>query len=97
MNPVPSPNRGGPSSGSPTSPEAKTKRFRIENRLIYWGIVVLMASLLLWLGAELAKRVEWFLPYAAGFGLALIALGYYLEIRKSRRVPAAGHPPQDPA
>ncbi len=59
-------------------------RFGIQSRLIYWGILVLMASLLLWLGVELAKRIEWFLPYAGGLGLSLIAGGYFLELRKAR-------------
>jgi hypothetical protein len=63
---------------------ARPHRFGIQNGLIYWGIVVLMASLLLWLGVELAKRIEWFLPYSGGLGLSLIAAGYLLELRKAR-------------
>ncbi len=59
-------------------------RFGIQSGLIYWGIVVLMATLLLWLGVELAKRIEWFLPYAGCLGLSLIAGGYLLELRKAR-------------
>jgi len=66
-------------------PQARPPRFGIQNGLIYWGIVVLMAALLLWLGVELAKRIEWFLPYAGGLGLSLIAGGYLLELRKARR------------
>lgn len=58
-------------------------RFGIQSGLIYWGIVVLMATLLLWLGVELAKRIEWFLPYAGGLGLSLIAAGFFLEIRRA--------------
>ena len=42
-----------------------------------------MASLLLWAGVELAKRIAWFLPYSGGLGFSLIALGYLLEIRKA--------------
>ena len=79
-------------SSSPTSAppqagdqaQARPPRFGIQNGLIYWGIVVLMASLLLWLGVELAKRIEWFLPYSGGLGLSLISGGYLLEIRKAR-------------
>ncbi len=63
---------------------ARLPRFGIQSGLIYWGIVALMATLLLWLGVELAKRIEWFLPYAGGFGLSLIAVGYSLESRKAR-------------
>jgi hypothetical protein len=28
-----------------------------NNRVIYWGIVVLVATVLLWIGAELTKRI----------------------------------------
>jgi len=61
-------------------------RVRIQSRLIYWGIVILMASLLLWLGVQLARRIEWFLPYSGGTGLFMIAFGYFLEIRKARKI-----------
>jgi hypothetical protein len=60
----------------------------MQNGLIYWGIVVLMAGLLLWLGVQLAKRIEWFLPYSGGLGLSLIAGGYVLELRKARKARA---------
>lgn len=84
-----------PSNPTTTPPQcgdraqARTPRFGIQNGLIYWGIVVLMASLLLWLGVELAKRIEWFLPYSGGLGLSLIAGGYLLEIRKARKARAS--------
>jgi hypothetical protein len=65
--------------------QARPHRYAIQNGLIYWGVVVLMASLLLWLGVQLARRIEWFLPYAGGLGLSLIAGGYFLERRKARK------------
>ena len=76
-------------------PQARPPRFGIQNGLIYWGIVVLMATLLLWLGVELAKRIEWFLPYAGGLGLSLIAVGYLLEIRKARKARASKRTQQE--
>ena len=69
--------------------QGRPPRFGIQNGLIYWGIVVLMASFLLWAGVELAKRIEWFLPYSGGLGLSLIALGYLLEIRKAHKARAS--------
>ena len=75
--------------------QARPHRFGIQNGLIYWGIVVLMASLLLWLGVELAKRIEWFLPYAGGLGLSLIAVGYLLELRKARKARASNRSQQE--
>jgi hypothetical protein len=81
-----------PTTASPQAGDlapARRHRFGIQNGLIYWGIVVLMASLLLWVGVELAKRVEWFLPYSGGLGLSLIAGGYLLELRKARKARAS--------
>jgi hypothetical protein len=77
--------------------QARLHRFGIQNGLIYWGVVVLMASLLLWLGVQLAKRIEWFLPYAGGLGLSLIAAGYLLELRKARKARITkGDQPEQP-
>jgi uncharacterized membrane-anchored protein len=56
-----------------------------NNRVIYWGIIVLVATALLWIGAELSKRLEWLLPYAAGTGVVLIVLGAIYELWHSRR------------
>ncbi|MGO8926703.1 MAG: hypothetical protein ACLQU3_07435 [Limisphaerales bacterium] len=88
-----------PTTASPqpsNQAQAQPPRFGIQNGLIYWGIVVLMASLLLWAGVELAKRIEWFLPYSGGFALSLIAGGYLLELRKARKARASqrGEPEQ---
>ena len=55
-----------------------------NNRIIYWGIVVLVATVLLWIGAELTKRVEWALPYAAGLGVLMVVSGFIYELWKSR-------------
>ena len=82
-----------PTTASPQAPDqakAKPHRFGIRSGLIYWGIVILMASLLLWAGVQLAKRIEWFLPYSGGLGLSLIAGGYLLELRNARRARRAG-------
>lgn len=55
-----------------------------NNRVIYWGIVVLVATVLLWIGAELTKRIEWLLPYAAAAGVLLIVGGFIFEVWKKR-------------
>jgi hypothetical protein len=54
------------------------------NKLIYFGVIVIAASVLLWLGAELAKRVEWILPYTAGVGLLLMIVGMFIEMKKKK-------------
>lgn len=53
-----------------------------KNRLLYLGILVIVASVLLWIGAELTKRVEWILPYTGGLGVLLLIVGFFVEVRK---------------
>ena len=55
-----------------------------NNRVIYWGIVVLVATMLLWIGAELTKRIEWALPYAGGAGVLMVVGGFIYELWRSR-------------
>ncbi len=50
-----------------------------NNRVIYWGVVVLVATALLWIGAELTKRIVWILPYTAGVAILLIVGGFIHE------------------
>ena len=57
-----------------------------RNRFIYWGIVTLVATVSLWLGAELTKRVEWILPYTGGLAVAMIIGGFVYEWRQTRKL-----------
>jgi membrane-bound ClpP family serine protease len=54
-----------------------------RNRLIYVGVLVVAASALLYIGGQIIRTIEWFLPWAAGAGVALILLGLFVEMRKS--------------
>lgn len=64
-----------------------------NNRVIYWGIVVLVVTVLLWIGAEVIKRIEWILPYAAGIGVLAVVAGFIYEFWKKRATEkAAGGP-----
>ena len=56
-----------------------------KNRWKYSGILLILASALVWIGAELTRSVEWLLPYTAGAGVALLLTGSVLEHRASRR------------
>lgn len=58
-----------------------------DNRLLYIGIVLIVAAASLWVGAELTRRVEWTVPYIGGAGIVLIVLGVILEFTKARRRP----------
>jgi hypothetical protein len=61
-----------------------------KNRLIYYGLLILAASVLLWIGAELTKRIAWILPYTAAVGVGVALLGMIQEswrIRREARLP----------
>lgn len=50
------------------------------NRLIYFGTLIIAASVLVWVGAELTRRIEWLLPYTAGAGIVLLVAGVLFEL-----------------
>lgn len=56
-----------------------------ENRLMYLGIVLIVAAAALWIGAELTRRVEWMVPYIGIGGIVLVVLGVVLEFTRARR------------
>lgn len=53
-------------------------------------MVVLVATTLLWIGAELTKRIAWFLPYTAGVAVLMIVGGFVYEWWRSGQI---GPPP----
>ena len=57
-----------------------------NNRVIYFGVVLVVVTVLLWIGAELTRRVEWILPYAGAVGVILIVTGAIYEMYRSRKV-----------
>lgn len=59
-----------------------------QNIAIKLGVIVLVASALLWVGAELTQRIEWILPYTAAASVVLIVLGVLHELWKGK-----SHPP----
>jgi hypothetical protein len=56
-----------------------------KNRWIYVGVVVIVATALLWIGAELTKRIVWILPYLGGAGVVLLVVGVGIELAKKSR------------
>jgi 4-hydroxybenzoate polyprenyltransferase len=58
--------------------------FMPTNRLIYAGILLVAASALIWLGAYLAVRVEWIVPYVLVLGVLLIFAGLIVEARRRK-------------
>jgi hypothetical protein len=57
-----------------------------DNRLMYVGIVLIVASASLWLGAELTRRIEWTVPYVGGAGIILVVLGVAREFWKAKNL-----------
>jgi membrane-bound ClpP family serine protease len=56
-----------------------------RNRAIYIGVLIVAASALLYIGGQVIRAIEWFLPWAAGAGIALILVGLFVEAHKSRK------------
>jgi hypothetical membrane protein len=56
-----------------------------RNKAIYVGVLVVAASALLYIGGQIIRTIEWFLPWAAGVGVALILIGLFAEMQKSRK------------
>jgi hypothetical protein len=50
-----------------------------KNQLIYYGLILLIGTMGLWIGIELAVRVRWLLPYLAGVAIIMIAIGVFYE------------------
>jgi len=55
-----------------------------NNRCLNLGLLLLITSGLVWLGATLTRHVDWLLPYVAGAGAVLILIGAVIEIKASR-------------
>jgi hypothetical protein len=56
-----------------------------HNRLVHYGILVIVASVFIWVGAQLTKRIEWIVPYAGGAGVVMVLLGLYWAHRKKQK------------
>ncbi|MGQ9656689.1 MAG: hypothetical protein ACUVV1_02165 [Fimbriimonadales bacterium] len=61
-----------------------------RNKAIYIGVLVVAASALLYIGGQIIRTIEWFLPWSAGVGVALILIGLFVEMQKSRKPKPVG-------
>jgi|GEM_PF-816127 hypothetical protein len=68
-----------------------------RNKVMYVGVLVLTASVLLYLGAVLLRNIEWILPWSAGVGVALIILGLAMELRRKAQTQASSAVVQPPS
>lgn len=56
-----------------------------KNRVIYAGLLLVVGSALVWLGAEFTRRIEWLLPYTMVAGIALLVVGAGMEVYQKRQ------------
>ena len=54
------------------------------NRLMYIGILLIVAGASLFVGAELARRTEWMVPFLGVAGVVLVLVGVVLEFWPTR-------------
>jgi hypothetical protein len=59
-----------------------------KNRVIYAGLLVVVGSALVWLGAEFTRRIAWLLPYTMVAGIALLVIGVGMEVYRKRQSPS---------
>ena len=57
-----------------------------KNKLMYFGVLVVVASALLWIGIEAGKRIEFFLPWAGGAGILMLVAGVFVEAANNKKV-----------
>ena len=60
-----------------------------KNQLIYYGLILLIGTMGLWIGIELARRITWLLPYLGGVAIIMIAIGVFYEVQRRGKSPAA--------
>ena len=50
-----------------------------KNRVINYGLLVVLSTVLVWAGTGFTARVHWLMPYAAGIGFAMCLGGAIYE------------------
>lgn len=53
-----------------------------KNKVIYIGILVIVASALLYIAAEFTALVKPILPWTGGAGVLILLAGVFMELRK---------------
>lgn len=60
-----------------------------KNKLIYYGLLVILATAAIYVGAWLANNILFVLPYTLGAGLLMIVLGAVIENRRAKEAAAS--------
>ncbi len=67
-----------------------------KNRLLYYGLLIVAASALIYAGYWVVTTIIWFIPTAFGLGALLIVLGLVQESKKKKSLNTPGNPPISP-
>ncbi len=68
-----------------------------KNKLLYYGLLVVAASALIYAGYWVVTTIIWFIPTAFGVGALLIIVGLVQESKKKQAARAEGQPPVPPS
>lgn len=68
-----------------------------KNKLLYYGLLIVAASALIYAGFWVTTNIIWFVPTALGIGALLIILGLVQESKKKQAIKAEGQPPTPPS
>lgn len=67
-----------------------------KNKLLYYGLLIVAASALIYAGYWVVTTIIWFIPTTFGLGALLIILGLVQESKKKKSLNAPGNPPITP-
>ncbi len=67
-----------------------------NNKIIYFGVLIVAGTALLYVGAVFLSKIKDVLPYIGLFGILMIVIGVVIEIQKSKKGGPEGTPPVDP-
>ena len=63
-----------------------------KNKLLYYGLLVIAASALIYAGYWVVTTIIWFIPTTFGIGALLIILGLVQESKKRQALKAGEQP-----
>jgi len=55
-----------------------------NNRFLYYGLLVIVASAAIFAGAEITRRIEYFVPISATIGVIMVVFGLVQEHYKKK-------------
>ena len=55
-----------------------------KNKFIYYGILIVAATALLWAGYQITNVALMILPWTGGLGALTIIVGLFMEMQKSK-------------